>query len=334
MSTITIPTGLCPAIAREPFNLVLYGYPGVGKSPAAAALPDHLFYDLQENLGSKYFSCRRVTPTDADGAPRAYETWQEFADYLDVGRKLTPAARFRIFDPISRIVDFAEVKATEYYKSIPLGANFEGRSILELKGKDSNTGSPGWSRLWEAFKELIRWTYATSTTRTIYIGHPRDAMLKEQGQKGAKLGSEVDEKDLDLSKTLRNIFLSEMDLAGYMYRNLNGVMCISFQSRKQNAFIKCRCPHLLGRTFEFHTPTTVDDWRQIYPDSLGVRTDAAKPVAPAAKPAVAAALPAAKPAVAPAAVPAKPTVAPTPVPTPTPTPMLILPPPVAPISKP
>jgi hypothetical protein len=280
--TLSIAQGLCPAIAREPFNLVIYGYPGVGKSPAAATLPDHLFYDLQENLGSKYFACRRVTPLDAEGSPRSYETWQEFAAYLDVGRKLTPAARFRIFDPTSRLIDWAEVKATDYYRTIPIGKNFEGRSVLELPGKDASTGSAGWPRLWDAFKELIRWTYATANTRSIYIGHPRDAMLTAPGTKGAKVGGEVDEKDLDMPGKCRNIFLSEMDLAGYMYRNLNGVLCLTFQSRKQNSFVKCRCPHLLGRTFEFHTPTTVDDWRQIYPDSLGARTDTPKPATPVA----------------------------------------------------
>ena len=42
----------CPALATEPFVTVVYGYPGVGKSPVAAALPDVTYYDLQ--LGTRY----------------------------------------------------------------------------------------------------------------------------------------------------------------------------------------------------------------------------------------------------------------------------------------
>lgn len=255
--SIPAPGTICPALATEPFATTLYGYPGVGKSPMLACLPDHFYIDLQ--MGSKYFACRRVPVSN----------YAEFLEALEYFR--AHPARFLIIDPITTLIDWAEEAATDWFHSVPIGSSEKMqaiRSVLELKGRDENAGSPGWMYLRTHYMKLVKNAWPGPKTRTIFVGHVRDAMMAAPGDKGAKASTEVDDRDVDLPGKLRNIFLSECDLAGYVFRSATNVLKVSFAAKKNAAFVKCRCPQLMGRTLDFHTPTTVDDWRQVYPETL------------------------------------------------------------------
>lgn len=258
--TIPPPGTICPALATEPFNAALYGYPGVGKTPMCAALPDHLYIDCQLTPGTKYVACRRVHVT-------SYQEFEEALEYWSAH-----PSTFLIIDPLTTLHDWAEIRATDWFHSVPIGSSDKMKalaSVLELKGKDENTGSPGWMYLRNHFEKLMRWSWASNATRTLFIGHVRDALLKDPGDRGFKPDALVDDKDLDLSKGVRNKFLSECDLAGFVYRSpVGNTLKVSFSGRKNNAYIKCRCPQFLGRTIDFHTPVTVDDWRQLYPETI------------------------------------------------------------------
>lgn len=255
------PGEVCPALAREPFVAVEYAYPGTGKTPATCILPDVFYVDLQ--LGSRYCSVRRVAVSN-------YHEFVEAAEYWRTNR-----TRFVVIDPITTLYDWAIELATDEYVAKPLGKRFGEngeRTILDLTASNNRgeTFAPGYRFVREAFMRLVRMFWPQVGNRLICIGHVRDAIMADigQGEKGGKSVAEVDGKDLDIDGKLRNIFLSECDLALYGYRNALGVLKFTTQTKKNNAFVKCRCPHLLGRTFDFHTPTTVDDWRQIYPDTI------------------------------------------------------------------
>lgn len=269
------PGEICPALATEPFNTVVYGYPGIGKTPMCAVLPDHLYLDCQVTPGTKYVACRRIHIT----------SYQEFEEAMAYVHAHPPT--FLIIDPLTSLHDWAEQRATDWFHRVPIGSSEKMQaldSVLELKGKDENTGSPGWLYLRNHFEQLLKPAWAMANTRTIFVGHVRDALLKAPGDKGYKPTSEVDDKDLDLSKGVRNKFLSECDLAGFVYRSpVGNTLKIGFSGRKDNAYVKCRCPQFLGRTLDFHTPTTVDDWRQLFPETLAKLCGpaAAKPAAPA-----------------------------------------------------
>lgn len=264
--TIPPPGTICPALAKEPFVTVIYGYPGVGKSPSLACLPDCFYVDLQ--LGTRYVNCRRVAVTD-------YLEYQEAATYWRANR-----TRFVIIDPITTLYEWAVELATREYCDKPLGKRFGEngeRTILDLTASTA-TGqsfSPGYRFVRETFMRLVRMFWPQVNNRLICVGHVRDALMADVGlgEKGAKTASEVNGKDLDIDGKLRNIFLSECDLALYMYRNAMGVLKLTNSTVKNNSFVKCRCPHLLSRTFEMHTPTTLDDWKQIYPDSIAELCD-------------------------------------------------------------
>lgn len=259
MPLVIPPRGaVCPALSKEPFNYVKYAYPGTGKSPMVSVLPDHLFVDLQN--GSKYFPCRRVNVGN----------YEEFGEVMQYWR--AHPATFLIVDPITTLVEWAEARATAWFKSVPIGSSEKMQqlgSVLELKGREDGGGSPGWMYLRKHFMEMVAPCWARPDTRTIFVGHVRDAMLADATQRGGKQGSEVDEKDLDLPGKLRNIFLSECDLAGYAFRSAAGnTLKVSFAAKKNAAFVKCRCPHLHNRTLDFHTPSTLNDWRQVYPETI------------------------------------------------------------------
>lgn len=259
--TIPAPGVICPALAREPFVTVEYAYPGTGKTPATCILPDIFFVDLQ--LGSRYCSTRRVSVSN-------YLEFEEAAAYWREHR-----TRFVAIDPITVLYEWAIQKATYEYCQKPIGQHFAQsglETVLDLTAStaDGKSFSPGYRFVREAFMKLVRMFWPQVDNRLICIGHVRDALMADigQGEKGGKTSAEVNGKDLDIDGKLRNIFLSDCDLALYGYRNAMGVLKFTSQASKNNAFIKCRCPHLLGRTFDFHTPTTVDDWRQIFPDTI------------------------------------------------------------------
>lgn len=265
--TIPPPGTICPALATEPFTFTVYGYPGVGKSPMLSVLPDHFYIDLQ--MGTRYFACRRVLVTD----------YVEFTDALTYWR--AHPTRFLIIDPLTKLVEWAEEHATNWYRRVPIGHNFTGQTVLELSGKDANTGSPGWLYVRRSFMELLKQAWPGPHQRTIFVGHVRDAMMADasKGERGAKMAAVFDDKDLDLPGKLRHIFLSETDLGAYVYRSATGTLKLTTSAQKNGAFTKCRCPKLLNRTFDFHTPSTLDDWRQIYPESIAELCDT-KAVAP------------------------------------------------------
>lgn len=252
---------ICPALAKEPFVTVEYAYPGTGKTPATCILPDPYYVDLQ--LGTRYCATRRVAVSNYDEFIEAARAWQ------------AERTRFVVIDPITVLYDWAVELATAEYCAKPLGKRFgeQGeRTILDLTATNARGESfaPGYRFVREAFMRLVKMFWPGVNNRLICIGHVRDALMADVGlgEKGGKTSAEVNGKDLDIDGKLRNIFLSECDLALYGYRNAMGVLKFTSQAVKNGAFVKCRCPHLLGRTFDFHTPTVVDDWRQIYPDSI------------------------------------------------------------------
>lgn len=259
--SLAIPAGVCPAITTEPLTMVEYAYPGVGKSPSIAILPDNYYIDLQ--LGTKYHPCRRVPVSNVQEYIEAATYWREHR------------TSFVTVDPITVLYEWAVGLATEEYRRKPVGRNFDtsgAETVLDLVAQDA-TGrafAPGYRFVRETFMRLIRMVYPTRDNRLITVGHVRDALMADigQGEKGGKTSSEFDTKDLDIDGKLRNIFLSEMDLAIYAFRSATSVLKLTTAVRRNNAFAKCRCPSLLNKTFDFHTPTTVDDWRQIYPETI------------------------------------------------------------------
>lgn len=263
MPKIVIPDTVCDRMSNEPYNLVIYGLPGSGKTPCCAILSEvfnSYYIDCQVNCGTRYVKCRRIQPT----------CYEDFEAVLDQYR--TKPSPFLIIDPLTILVDWADRKATDWYHSVPIGQGDYGQSIqsvLDMKGVGDNIGGPGWMYLRKNFMQMIAKAWALPQTRTIFVGHVRDSLLGDAKNSKASTGAEVNGKDLDLPGKLAAIFLSETDLTGYLFKSAIGCPKITFASSKSDTLNKSRPPAFAKpRTLDLHNPCTIDDWKQIYPDTI------------------------------------------------------------------
>lgn len=243
---LLIPTTRQPATTREPRNILIYSKAKVGKTTACAKLPNALHVDTE--FGSSFVECRRVQLTSSADA------W-ELAERLPAIWKEAPF-RFLVIDVVDTLEDWAEGIATSYYKSLPMGKNFEGDSVLALdKGA-------GYRFLREAFKDLVFRFMANAQWSTIFLGHIRD----KYSDATSKIGNAVVEGDVDLTGKIKSIMCSRVDAIGYMYRDALGALKVCFDTKD---VINCgnRAPYLAGKTLTFSTPPKPEDWAQLFPDT-------------------------------------------------------------------
>lgn len=243
----SLPTGKLPPQTREPRNLFLYGRTKVAKTAYTAMLPKALHLDLEH--GTLHVPAQRVV----------ISTPQELSDTLDAlpGHWQASPFEFLVVDTIDVVDDWADLVALDRYTKLPMGKTFTGTTLREL-----DRGA-GFYHIREAFKGFLTRMLANAMWKTIFLGHIRDKYADAQG----KMGTEVKEVDIDLAGKTKSIMCARMDAIGYMYRDTQGALKISFDARDQ-VNCGCRCPFLTGRTLSFSTPLVWYEWGQIYPDTI------------------------------------------------------------------
>src|SRR4029078_9201820 len=117
---------------------------------------------------------------------------------------------------------WADPIALARYRTLPMGKSFMGSTLREL-----DRGA-GYYYLREAFKGFLNKLMANSQWSTIFIGHVRDKYSD-----GTKLGSEVNEVDIDLAGKAKSIMCARMDAIGYVFRDAAGVLKVSFAAKDQ-----------------------------------------------------------------------------------------------------
>ena len=234
---ITLPKTSQPIVAIEPKLLVLYGPPKCGKTTIISQLPNCLLVDCED--GSDYVPGLKIKITTIAELKELAAT---------IAKEPTPPYRYVAIDTIDAIESLCETLATQMYKMTPIGKSFTGRSVLLL---DHGAGYL-WLRI--AFNNILDIIRAMAP-RIILIGHIRDKYLTE------KEGSGVSSKDLDLTGKIRSIVCSKADAIGYVARNKQGVLTITFKTTEE---ITCgsRSSHLRGQVFEFINPE--EAWKKIY----------------------------------------------------------------------
>lgn len=238
-----LPTTKTPATRKSPQMLVLYGPPKVGKTTAISQLEGCLNIDIED--GSDFLEMLKIKID-------SYTKLMELAGEI---RKLpTRPYKYVAIDTVTRLEEWAEMKATQNYRSSILGKNFTGASILELPN------GAGYMWLRTAFLEMIMLVKSLAHN-TIFVAHLRDKMLAGAD---AKSGTMVSAKDLDLTGKCKQILCSQADAIGYLYRQSvvpnspDTKLHISFAS---NELVNCgsRCDHLKGANMLL-------DWSKIYVD--------------------------------------------------------------------
>lgn len=244
---ISLPTTPIPAKTVSPTVLTLYGAPKIGKTSIITALDSYLLLELEPGGADFLDACKLQVDN--------LLLFNGIADEIKRQRDKTNTDpyKFIIVDTVDELEVWCEKDARNDYMKTPQGKSFSGDSILELP----QGGGYYWLR-----NSFYKWFHHIRRMApfTIFIGHVRDKLLTNEGK-------EVSSKDLDLTGKVRNILCSYSDAIGHMYRNVEGKLIISFETKDT---VQCgsRAKHLAGKKFTFSQPATRDDWKQIYPDVI------------------------------------------------------------------
>lgn len=219
-----LPTEKVKVTNRNPKIFILYGPPKVGKTGALSELEGNLIIDIER--GSEYVEALKIRANN-------------FKELGEIGSQIVkdkyPYPIVTI-DTITELETWSEKEATKRYKNMPIGRNFNGKSVLEL---DHGAGYY-WLRV--VYKEWLS-KLAKLAPTVIFVAHVKDKFLEKKGK-------EVTAKDLDLTGKIRNITASGADAIGYVYRNSedSSKMHITFVN-EENVMCGSRCSHLRGQDF-------------------------------------------------------------------------------------
>ena len=211
------------AISVNPNILLLYGAPKVGKTTMLSMLDDCLILDTEKGSRMIEGYIKEVNTRD-----ELLETLLEIKDSKDVSYK------YIALDTIDKIADWAEKRVCEEEGVKAIGDLAFGKGYGMVREKVSKTV--------DAFKEI--------TEHLIIIGHRKVAYAVTEGN------PIVIPESLDLTGKLKNIIMSAADAIGYVYRDEDEKLMVSF---KANNAIEAgsRCPHLKGKDVKF-------EWKNIY----------------------------------------------------------------------
>jgi len=217
---------------------VIYGQPKVGKTTALSMLDDCLIIDLED--GTDMLEALKLKVNNLK------ELEEAGAEIIKAGKPY----KYVAIDTITKLEEWAEKEATQMYLKSPMGKTFweknpEKPSVLTLP----NGAGYLWLRI--AYKKWID-AFRKLAEHVILVGHVRDKMIVD------KQGHEVSASDLDLTGKIKSITCASADAIGYLYRDKEGDLAISFLAGKEIAS-GSRAQYLAGKKFKL-------DWSKIFVD--------------------------------------------------------------------
>lgn len=243
---MTLPDSPLPPCTTSPNTLVIYGQTKVGKTTLLSKLPSNLIIDLEK--GTHYMTALKLEV-------------ESIAELAEAGALLRANNKydFITLDTITELESWCEADATRMFMATPLGIKFKGKSVLELP----MGGGYYWLR--ESYKRWIG-AFKVVSKKLILVGHVKDRLVNKDGK-------EVSATDLDLTGKLKQITCKDADSIGYLYRNENKQLILSFKTSDE---ITCgsRCQHLKDREFIIADPVfdgnvvvdIITHWELIYPE--------------------------------------------------------------------
>lgn len=233
-----LPTNKTEKEISDPKVLTLYGPPKVGKTDFLSKLDKCLIIDTED--GSDYISAYKVKIHNLD---EFYALATEIATHKKT--KGGYPYNFVALDTITEFESWCEVDATKAYKETAIGSGFKGASVLSLPN------GAGYFWLRQSFDKYFAIVQKLAP-KIIIIAHLREKITD-------KNGTEVISKDLDLTGKIRNMLAQRSDAIGYVYRDKEGKLRISFNTKED---VTCGSrEHLAGADIDA-------DWSKIYPDEF------------------------------------------------------------------
>ena len=211
------------AISINPNTLLLYGAPKVGKTTMLSSLDDCLILDTEKGARMIEGYIQEVNSRD-----ELIESLIEIKESKDVKYKYIAIVT------IDKVAEWAERRVCEEESVSSIADLAFGKGYGLVREKVIKTVSH--------FKEVAE--------HLIIIGHRKVAYAVTEGN------AIVIPESLDLTGKLKNVIMSACDAIGYVYRDEDEKLMVSF---KANNAIEAgsRCSHLKGKEVKF-------EWKNIY----------------------------------------------------------------------
>jgi AAA domain len=247
---VDIPMQFLPPTRTNPQMMLLYSAPKVGKTTAAAMLPNSLMLELEPS-GADFVNARKIN------VPDGKTLLAVIAKLTALKAAKTPACSRLVIDTIDELEVMAKAAAFAEYKGSTLGKNFQGTDLFEL-----DLGQ-GYGRLRDKVGEWL-WAITKAADEIVLLAHVRDKYIDRKGVQ------EAASQDVDLTGKVRSLVCSRCSTIGYMRRDFADTLYVNF---KTSDTINCssRCAHLTGKEIvlgERKDGALVFHWDRIYvPDA-------------------------------------------------------------------
>ena len=208
------------AVSVNPGILLLYGAPKVGKTTMLSQLKDCLVLDTEQ--GSHML----------EGYFMSINSKEELIEFY---KEATDGHEYKYFalDTIDKLVEWTEKAVCTEFQIESINDLPYGKGYGLVRQRTINN-----------IKKL-----QTLCPNVIVIGHRKTAVAIDNS-------NAIEPESLDLSGKLKNLLMAQCDAIGYIFRDEDEVLCVSFKS-KQSIEAGSRCNHLKGKVFPF-------DWNKIY----------------------------------------------------------------------
>lgn len=218
---ITLPTAPTGPETDVPVLLVLFGASKVGKTTKISELPDCLIIDTEK--GTKYLTALKVGVNN-------------LSELKEVNKllKAQPAKhKYGCIDTIDKVVEWVEKEVCKE------------NSVASIA--DMAYGA-GYNLVRERVMQIID-IMRNRFDHLIIVGHRKQTIIGNESV-------EVDVTSLDISGKLKNMICAEADAIGYVYRDDENALKVSFKG-VNSLEVGSRCKHLRGQILDF-------EWDKIY----------------------------------------------------------------------
>ena len=201
----------------NPRTLLLYGHPKIGKTSFATELECNLIADLE--TGSEYVDAYKIEINSLD---ELMELGAELNKEENKGRY-----KYLTIDTITKLEEWTEWYATKRYMESSQGSAYNRKGGVLLprhKWENVVTMGQGYGYKWarEAM-DIVLDKIESFGLPVIYMGHVRDKIV-------SKDGVDIVAKELDLTGKLSTKVMARVSAIGYMHRDENDDLMISFKS--------------------------------------------------------------------------------------------------------
>ncbi len=257
-----------------PTRLVLGSHQGTGKTTAVSLLPNTIVLDLESGAtgyGGLHFNFKKQMELWNSKNPQAQLNLvgalnMFIATIKEANAKSKDgfAYDFLAIDTTTALQVIAYMKATSMFKKSVIGQGMikKGVEIVDVVSELAEGGGylwahKAWVELTESFKDLTRYGI-------IYLGHTKQGALLKNGQN-------LSARDLDIVGKAKLDLLRDCQASGFLYRQDENTVMVSFKSDERDLTTKSRCAHLANKEFVFSKldPSTGNltvYWNLIYPD--------------------------------------------------------------------